>query len=71
MGERKYLQRQISQYQIWLANKLNRQAQLERRNAPNWMIDRYRKDRDSLLATLIRLKRLLSEIEGEGEAKHD
>lgn len=67
MDEREHLRRQISQYQIWLANRLNRQAQLEQRSAPEWMIERYTKDRDSLLATLVRLKFQLWKIESEGK----
>lgn len=59
------IERDIAQNQVLLANALNRQAYLEQRGAPEWMLQRYREDRDDLVEIIARLKRKLNRIRTE------
>ena len=57
--------RDIAQNEVLLANTLNRTAHLEQRGAPEWMLDRYREDRNELIEIIARQKRKLDRIRSE------
>lgn len=59
------IERDIAQNQVLLANALNRQVYLEQRGAPEWILQRYREDRDDLVEVIARLKRKLNRIRTE------
>lgn len=59
------LEREIAQYQVLLANSLNREALLEQRGAPDWMLERYIEERYEMVQTISRLKNKLNRVRPE------
>lgn len=57
--------RDIAQNEVLLANTLNRTAYLEQRGAPEWMLERYREDRNELVEIIARQKQKLDRIRSE------